>query len=143
MNYAIILSGGTGSRLTGLDVPKQYYQVDGRSILSYCIGTVSALERVDRYVIVAAMQWRDTISGEMALLARTCPSVTDKFHGFADPGENRQESILHGLNVLKQIAKEEDLVLIQDAARPLTSGELIENCFAAAGRADADGAMPV
>lgn len=143
MNYAIILSGGTGSRMTGLDVPKQYYQVDGRSILSYCIGTVSALERVDRYVIVAAMQWRDTISGEMALLARTYPSVTDKFHGFADPGENRQESILHGLNVLKQIAKEEDLVLIQDAARPLTSGELIENCFAAADRADADGAMPV
>ena len=131
MNYAVILSGGTGSRVSGLDVPKQYYQVGGRSILSYCAEHVSCLNAMEGYVIVAAKSWRDAIRDEFTDLAAEYP------------GENRQESILHGLYALHDIAAESDIVLIQDAARPITSGELIERCLTAAGAADADGAMPV
>lgn len=143
MNYAVILSGGTGSRVSGLDVPKQYYQVGGRSILSYCAEHVSCLNAMEGYVIVAAKHWRDAIRDEFTDLAAECPGMWEKLCGFADPGENRQESILHGLYALHDIAAESDIVLIQDAARPITSGELIERCLTAAGAADADGAMPV
>ncbi len=143
MNYAVILSGGTGSRMSGLDVPKQYYQVGGRSILSYCAEHVSCLNAMAGYVIVAAETWRDAILDEFADLAAQCPAIREKLYGFADPGENRQESVLHGLYALRDRTEESDVVLIQDAARPLTSGELIERCLTAAGAQDADGAMPV
>ena len=35
MNIALILSGGTGTRM-GVDVPKQYMEVAGRPIFTYC-----------------------------------------------------------------------------------------------------------
>ena len=36
MNIALILSGGRGLRL-GADIPKQYIEAGGRTIISYCI----------------------------------------------------------------------------------------------------------
>ena len=49
MNTALILSGGVGSRLGG-DMPKQYIEVGGRILLSYC------LERLSRHPLVDAVQ---------------------------------------------------------------------------------------
>ena len=41
MITALILSGGTGTRL-GSDIPKQYIEVDSRPIISYCFETLAA-----------------------------------------------------------------------------------------------------
>lgn len=57
MNYAIILSGGVGTRL-GLSLPKQYYEVNGKPIIRYVIDTISGCEIVDGFVIVAAEEWQ-------------------------------------------------------------------------------------
>lgn len=132
MNYAIILSGGIGSRL-GLDMPKQYYEVNKKPIIRYVIETMEQCEAVDGFVIVAAEEWQEYVREQI--------SVPEKFLGYALPGENRQLSIYNGLCTLRGIAKEEDVVLIQDAARPNTSMELIQQCFDL--EDDVDGAMPV
>lgn len=141
MNYAIILSGGTGSRLKGIDIPKQYYQVGGRTILSYAIETIEETKCIDGYAIVAAKEWQGPILEEMNRLLHDNPVTASKFRGFAEPGENRQLSVLHGLWALKDEVKEKDIVLVQDAARPFTSKALIQKCIEAARMAD--GAMPV
>lgn len=141
MNYAVILSGGTGSRLKGIDIPKQYYQVGARTMISYVIETIELAACMDAYVIVAAKEWQGVIQEEMKRLSQANPVLGSKFYGFAEPGENRQLSILHGLQGLRQQAGERDIVLIQDAARPLTSEALIQRCVEAA--KNADGAMPV
>lgn len=132
MNYAIILSGGVGTRL-GLDMPKQYYEVNNKPIIRHVIEAIEQSEVVDGFVVVAASDWQDYVQKQI--------SNQDKFKGFALPGENRQLSIYNGLCLLDEIAEEDDLVLVQDAARPNTSAELIKNCFDLAG--DVDGAMPV
>lgn len=132
MNYAIILSGGIGTRL-GLDMPKQYYEVNKKPIIRYVIETMEQCEVVDGFVIVAAEEWQEYVREQI--------SVPEKFLGYASPGENRQLSIYNGLCALRGIAKEEDMVLIQDAARPNTSFKLVEACFNLA--EDIDGAMPV
>ena len=138
MNYAIILSGGTGTRL-GLDMPKQYFEVNKKPIIRYVIETLEQCELVDGFVIVAAEEWQEYVRKQI--------SVFEKFVGFALPGENRQLSIYSGLCALQNMLFEEKLeldnvvVLIQDAARPNTSTELIAQCF----NLDEmeDGAMPV
>ena len=135
MNYAIILSGGTGARL-GLDIPKQYFEVNKKPILSYTVETLEQSDVVDGFVIVATPEWQDYVQKGLA--------DSEKFMGFALPGENRQLSIYNGLCYLQDVLLEvsdEDIVLIQDAARPNTSLELISRCFDL--EAEEDGAMPV
>lgn len=132
MNYAIILSGGVGTRM-GLDVPKQYYRVAGKPIIQYGMDTIESIQMINGYVIVAAREWHGFI------LENTVRST--KFIGFAEPGRNRQLSIYHGLQILKKYAQEDDLVLIQDAARPNTTEKLIKRCLSIGLKQD--GAMPI
>lgn len=130
MNYAIILSGGVGTRL-GLDIPKQYFKVNGKMILQYVIETIVKCDFIQGYVIVAAEEWRKDIKAVCG----------QKFIGFADSGKNRQLSTYNGLAELKNIAFEDDLILVQDAARPNTSEALLKNCLNL--DSTQDGAMPV
>lgn len=143
LNFAVILSGGTGSRLRGIDIPKQYYKVRGRTVLSYCMETLDQTDIIDAYVIVAAEEWQDAILQEIKEISGNLPCFGMKFRKFALPGKNRQMSVLNGLYELKQTAKEKDIVLVQDAARPCTSCRLIQKCIEAAAGEGADGAMPV
>ena len=132
MGYAIILSGGVGTRL-GLDIPKQYVKVKDKTVLQYVVEKIEACTLIQGYVIVAAEEWQDDILSMM--------NLSEKFLGFAASGENRQLSIYHGLLELKKVAKDHDLVLVQDAARPNTSDDLLLRCMQLDD--SVDGAMPV
>lgn len=135
MAVALILSGGTGTRL-GADIPKQYIEVCNRPVISYCIERLSCHEKIDRIQIVAALQWQETI--------RKCLKQSDtnkKFRGFSTPGENRQLSIYNGLTDIQKYADNSDVVLVHDAARPLLSAQMITDCLEAV--QDHDGAVPV
>lgn len=119
MNIALVLAGGTGIRI-GSDIPKQYIEVGGKPIISYCIEVLSSHEDIDKIYIVADESWQSYISANVAM---------DKFGGFARPGDNRQLSILEGLRVMRDSVSENDVVLIHDAARPLITKELISRCL--------------
>jgi 2-C-methyl-D-erythritol 4-phosphate cytidylyltransferase len=134
MNYAVLLSGGTGNRL-GMDIPKQYYKVAGRPVISYVIETLTAYRDLAGIVVVADETWHRLIYAELA----DYPGQI----GFAEPGENRQLSIYHALMELhcQMDIADEDVVLIQDAARPNTGLSQISQCFEAI--AGHDGVVPV
>lgn len=125
MNVALILSGGTGSRM-GSNIPKQYLEAGGRPMLSYCIETLSCHEEIDAIQIVAEIFWRERILKWLESSDRE-----GKFRGFSQPGENRQLSILHGLEDIRHYACGTDSVLIHDGARPLLTEKLITECLRA------------
>ena len=52
MNIALVLAGGTGTRL-GTDIPKQYIRVNGRMIIDYCLETMEHSKDIDEVWIVA------------------------------------------------------------------------------------------
>lgn len=135
MTIAVLLSGGTGSRL-GEDTPKQYLEVGGMPMISYCIRTLSEHPGIDGIQIVAAEEWQEKLR-----LWINEADANRKFRGFSLPGETRQLSILNGLRGVRTYASEEAAVLIHDAARPLLSVELISECLAALG--GHDGVLPV
>ena len=129
MNIALILSGGTGRRM-GLDIPKQYIEVCGRPIISYCMETLSGHSGIDAIQIVAEEEWYELISESMEQLAKTKQSgISEKFRGFSKPGTNRQLSILSGLEDIKDYALDSDYVLVHDAARPMLSAQQISDCL--------------
>lgn len=135
MTVALILSGGTGSRV-GEDIPKQYLRIGERPMISYCIETLSEHPGIDAIQIVAAQEWREQLAGGLS-----CADTKGKFRGFSEPGETRQLSILNGLEDIRIYAGAEDFVLIHDAARPFISERLITECLTAIG--GHDGVLPV
>ncbi len=131
MNTAIILAGGTGTRL-GSDIPKQYIEVAGKPIIAYCLETFFAHEMIDAVQIVADEMWHEYISKHI---------LSNKFKEFSTPGATRQLSIYNGLCDVKKYSSDDDCVIIHDAARPLVSAEMITNCFKVLEQHD--GVLPV
>lgn len=135
MNIALILAGGSGSRM-GLDIPKQYLEVCGRPVIEYSLSAFAENMHINAIQIVAEDKWQDVI--------RECLKRTDSDHkckGFSAPGINRQLSILNGLKDISRYAPPESAVIIHDAARPGISQELIERSLTAL--PGHDGVLPV
>lgn len=135
MNVAVILAGGTGTRM-GLEIPKQYYEVNGKAILSYCLQTFFTHEEIDAVQIVADEMWHGYIMQQLLRLP-----YNEKFRGFSAAGENRQLSIYNALVDIRGYASEDDTVIIHDAARPCVSAAQIADCVKAA--EGHDGTLPV
>ena len=85
MNIALVLAGGTGTRL-GTDIPKQYIRVNGRVIIDYCLETMEHSKDIDEVWIVADKMWQQHIK------------KINKFKGYACPGSN---PYIMGLGQLK------------------------------------------
>ena len=131
MNIALVLAGGTGTRL-GADIPKQYIEVRGKMIIDYCLETMEHSNDIAEVWIVADEMWREHIK------------KVDKFKGYACPGRNRQLSIYNGLKAIEESLddKEKEVnVLIHDAARPFLTEKLIRECVKAV--EGHDGVLPV
>lgn len=135
MNIALLLSGGTGTRMGG-DVPKQYLWAGGRSVISYSMERLFFHERIDAVQIVADSMWRTRIKEWIP-----GDGCKEKFKGFSAPGAVRQLSILHALEDIRNYAKDTDYLLIHDAARPMLSDRQITDCLD--GARGHDGALPV
>ncbi len=136
MNYAIILAGGIGSRMGTDGPPKQYCMVEGKPVLVFTLEKFEQCPAVDRIVVVASESWHGRISdwaGEYSIV---------KLRSLAPAGSSRQSSVLSGLDAcLAEGGGKDDVVVIHDAARPLVSISLIEECISAAARYG--GCMPV
>lgn len=131
MVIALILSGGTGSRLGG-DIPKQYIEVAGKPLIAYSLDVLIRHEGIDRVQIVADVNWQDYIRGAV---------WSDKPLDFSLSGKTRQLSIFNGLSDIREYAEDEDIVFIHDAARPNLTSDMISNYIKS--MQGHDGLMPV
>lgn len=135
MGYALILSGGSGVRL-GSEIPKQYIEVCGRPVISYCMEQLSCHKGIDAIQIVASSKWHEKITEWLEEYDKN-----RKFRGFSEPGETRQLSIYQGIQDIRRYAEDTDIVLIHDAARPFLSTQMITDCLNAV--EGHDGVLPV
>ena len=117
--YAIIAAGGSGSRM-GSDIPKQYLTVRDKPLLYY---TLEAFENscVNGVSVAVSKDWMQYVVSD----------IVDKFRlnkviRVCEGGAERHVSVFHALDDLSDIAKAEDIVLIQDGARPFVTAQLIE-----------------
>ena len=139
MNYAILLAGGTGSRISS-DIPKQYVKAGSHMMITVALKALLESNHIDGVCIVADGDWREEIIKDAASAGLNM----DRVLSYADPGENRQLSILNGMNELirvKRVISDADTVLVHDAARPFVSADLLSTVY---GSLDGhDGVMPV
>lgn len=131
MNIAIILAGGTGTRL-GADRPKQYIEIHDKPVIAYSTDALSQHELVDFMWIVADEMWHEYIRQHVNMA---------KVKGFSLPGANRQLSIWNALCDIRDKADAQAKVFIHDAARPVLTTDMITQYLEAAEKYD--GVLPV
>ena len=115
---AIIAAGGRGARL-GADRPKQFLEIGGRSILELSVAALAASDRIQD-IIVALPQEHVDAGGKALRAAIGRPVIV------VAGGARRQDSVA---NAFAKAAKEADIILIHDAARPFVTRDVIDRAI--------------
>lgn len=106
--FVVIPAAGVGSRMAN-DTPKQYIQIHGQTLLEYALTPFVQHAAVSR--IAVALHADDAHWSTLSL--RGHPKITTTVGG-----ETRAQSVLNGLHALHEHARDEDWVMVHDAARP-------------------------
>jgi 2-C-methyl-D-erythritol 4-phosphate cytidylyltransferase len=119
--FAIIVAGGTGSRMNN-STPKQFLLLQGKPVLYHTIK--SFLQSYDDMHIILVLPQDHIAAGQ---------EIIDAFFDYnriqiAIGGRTRFHSVQNGL----QMVNEESIVFVHDAVRCLVSVELIQRCYNAA-----------
>ena len=113
----VIPAAGRGTRMDAA-LPKQFMELEGKSILLRSIEHFQSSPEVDWIVIPAA---REDI-GKVEETVRACRlSKVSVVQG----GEKRQDSVWNGIQALKN--RDPGIVLIHDAVRPFITQQLIQS----------------
>ena len=132
MNIALILAAGTGSRMGNADKPKQFLPIYGKPLMIHTIEAFEMHDEVDKIVVVTSEGYDDQVKV-------WCKQYDlSKVKAVAIGGDSRQISVYNGLQAIKEIgAKDDDVILIHDAARPLISKNIISKNIEACIKYDA------
>ena len=135
MNIALALSGGSGTRL-GSELPKQYWRIAEKPVIVHTLEQFERFESVEGVICVAAQEWSEQIWDWKKAYGLS------KLWEIAPAGADRQQSIRNGLLAAKGFVQGEAAgVIVQDAARPLTSQDLLRRLTD--GLKEAEAVMPV
>ena len=120
MNTAIILAGGTGTRI-GAGIPKQFIRILGKPILAYTLEIFQNNRNIDAIEIVYHRDWRaevEAIVKEYGITKTRC---------LTEGGDTYQRSFLNGVFHLKGALAADDLVISSFGVAPLTTDEIIDD----------------
>ena len=120
-NYAIILAGGNGIR-SGLEIPKQFVKIAGKSVIEHTLYVFQNNNWIDEIIIVTHPEY---IAFVEDLVSR---NNFTKVVNIAESGSSRQDSSFNGLMAIQD---EDAKVLIHDAVRPFITDNIINKCITA------------
>jgi len=123
--FAIIPSGGSGSRMNN-PLPKQYIRINGKEIIAYTLEVFQKCDSIDEIIISVNKNYSDllqTIKNNYSF---------SKISKIVEGGEERQHSVFNALRSIN--AKNDDLIVVHDAVRPLLSIGILINAIETAKR---------
>jgi 2-C-methyl-D-erythritol 4-phosphate cytidylyltransferase len=116
---AIILTGGTGSRVKGASVPKQFISIAGKPLFIHVLENYENLKEVDNVCLVINQNYRNLY--EKILRKYSFKKITH----IVDGGKQRQESVRNGVLALPDA----DYIVMHNSSEPLASTDLIRKCI--------------
>ncbi|MBD5540903.1 MAG: 2-C-methyl-D-erythritol 4-phosphate cytidylyltransferase [Lachnospiraceae bacterium] len=122
MNVAVITAGGYGSR-TEQDIPKQFMSVYEKPLLIYTLENFQNHPEIDSIIVICLEGWQEVLRAYARQYHIT------KLNWIVSGGADGQESIKNGIDVLKGICEEDDIILIHDGVRPFLPKEVITDAI--------------
>lgn len=120
-NVAVILAGGSGRRF-GLDVPKQFAKLAGKTIIEHTIDVFESHKDIHEICIVIKAEWINKV--EEIVICNNYSKVKKIICG----GSERKDSSLSAI-VAYGLQKNINLVF-HDAVRPFVNARIIDNVIA-------------
>lgn len=137
--FALIPAAGVGARMKG-NQPKQYLRLAGKPMLQHVLDTFAASSAIDHtFVVVSAGD------GYIEDMICAAPHLAERVTVLYNGGLTRHASVLNGLHAIREQLRDDDWVLVHDAARPGLTAALIDKLICSL-RDDATGgllAMPM
>lgn len=134
-NIAVILAGGVGNRL-GLNKPKQFLKVAGKTVIEHTITVFQKHPKIDEIAIV--MHHSHIAETEALIIKNKWTKVKKILNG----GNERYESSLSAIRAYENENNDINLIF-HDSVRPLVSVKIIDDVIEALNHYDAvDVAIP-
>ena len=120
MNIALIVAAGTGSRMGDAGKPKQFLLVKDKPLMVHTVNAFEMHNDINQIVIVTSADYVEQVKN-------WCEQYNlRKVKAVVIGGDSRQASVYNGLQAIRELGtKEDDIILIHDAARPLVSKDII------------------
>lgn len=122
MNLALIIAGGYGKRMKN-DVPKQFLNVYDKPVIIYTLEAFQMHPEIDAIGVVCIDGWHEILK------AYARQEKISKLKWIVSGGECGQESIYNGIMEAKKYCKNNDIILVHDAIRPMVSQEIISDAI--------------
>ena len=120
MTYVIIIAGGIGNRL-GAGIPKQFVDVLGKPVIAYTMEHYQNHPEIDGIELVCVDGFQQKL--KEIVDANGISKVMKIVKG----GAEYENSIMNGVNGLRGIANDDDVVMIHWAASPFVTDEIISD----------------
>lgn len=117
--WAIMPAAGIGSRMEST-MPKQYLKLAGKTIIEHSIDAILRLANLE--LLIVCISENDRRFSELPV---TSDRITTELGG-----ESRAQSVLNGVLALGGKARDDDWVLVHDAARPCLQSEDLNRLLA-------------
>ncbi len=114
----IILAGGKTGR-NSRNIPNQFIDVHGKPIMVYCMEAYQSHPSVDDIYVVCLRGWEDIVKDYATEFGIT------KLKGLFSAGSTGASSFKKGFDKIKDNYAPEDVLIIQEATRPMITTETI------------------
>ena len=123
MVYASMLAGGSGTRIAGTPVPKQFMMLGDYPIFIHSINTFLKDERIKQIWIGANGSWFELANEQVKEYIGDEPRIH-----IVEGGADREETLYNTLNGIcsYNAITDEDILLIHDAVRPFATQRIID-----------------
>lgn len=120
MNYVILMAGGVGNRV-GAGIPKQFVEVLGKPVIAYTMQILQHCNEIDAIELVCVDGFQEKLK-KIAVdngITKVIKIVTG--------GKDYEHSIMNGVEGLKGIAEDNDVIMMHWAASPFVSEEILKD----------------
>lgn len=123
-NVVIILAGGKSGR-NNRNIPNQFIDVHGKPIIVHCMDAYQAHPSVDDIYVVCLKGWEDIVGAYAKQYGIT------KLKGLVTAGNSGVASLKNGLDYIFDKYASDDIVIVQEATRPMVRTETISKLLLA------------
>lgn len=129
MIFAVILAGGTGSRMGSTDMPKQFLEIKGKPILNHTIEKFLPNTQFEKIIVLSPKAW----IGHTKEIIRKHTGNSDKIT-VIEGGVTRNETIMNAIRYIEgQYGLDDDTIIVtHDSVRPFLTHRIIEENIQAA-----------
>ena len=117
-NIVIILAGGKSGQ-NRQNLPSQYLNVSGKPIIVYCMDAYQAHPAIDDIYVVCLRGWERIVKAYAKQYGIT------KLKGLIPAGSSGIVSLKNAVDALMNLYALDDLIMIQEATRPMVTSEMI------------------